>query len=494
MDEPFQPELVTLLAVTVIVYTVAMFALALWAQSKVKNHEDFIVAGRRLPLSLAWMTLLATWFGAGTMLHATDRVRERGVEGAAMDPLGAGLCLLFAGLLIAAPLWRMGLLTLPDFFRRKFGPTAELLASAIMVPSYFGWIAAQFVALAEMLHLFFGIPLEFGIALVALVGTGYTLMGGMWSVTLTDAVQIILVLVGLVVIGVVVLMQLGDGLASAGLDRLFSETPPDRIEVFPTEPLHKFWTWIGLLTVGALGNVPGQDLMQRIFAAKSASVARSACFVAGGVYLLFGLIPVGLGLSAALLIPDVEQAILPALAGQLLNPLVAVIFTLALMSAVLSTIDSAIMAPSSVLAQNIFSRFSRWDALVLNRLAVVLVAAGSLGMAYWGKTAFDLLEDAYTMTLVGLFVPLMLGIYSQPRSPWPCIAAMLTGCGAWLIHLAFEAETFLAFVPGLEDSLLPESLGCTLMAGVVYFLFEPPWRLRRADPHVPLVATHIEKA
>ena len=175
------------LGATVIGYVLVMFAIGWWTRSRVHDHEDFMVAGRRLPLHLAWATIVATWFGAGAMLTATDTVRAQGLVGAALDPIGAGLCLFLAGWLIARPLWEMKLLTLPDFYGRRFGVRTERLSAVLMIPTYFGWIAAQFVALAHLIEILFGLDVVFGIPLVAIVGMIYTLLGGMWSVTLTDA-------------------------------------------------------------------------------------------------------------------------------------------------------------------------------------------------------------------------------------------------------------------------------------------------------------------
>ena len=169
MDLVVAPNLKWLLAGSMIAYVVVMYVIGYFCYRQVNTEEDYVVAGRRLPLSLAWMTLLATWFGAGTLLTAADEVRHEGLRAAALDPFGAGLCLLFAGLFVAAPLWRMSLLTLPEFYRRKYGPGAELTAALIMVPSYFGWIAAQFVALAEVLHLFFDIPVAAGLPIIAII-------------------------------------------------------------------------------------------------------------------------------------------------------------------------------------------------------------------------------------------------------------------------------------------------------------------------------------
>ena len=113
-----------------------------------------------------------------------------------------------------------------DFFRQRFGPRAELLAAVLMIPGYTGWIAAQFVALAGVIQLAFGVPLATGILLVALVGLGYTLIGGMWSVTLTDCVQVVVLLLGLLVLAAAVLSQAGGGSVTAGLARVVQQTPP----------------------------------------------------------------------------------------------------------------------------------------------------------------------------------------------------------------------------------------------------------------------------
>ena len=464
------PSLKWLLAVSLIVYLVVMYVIGFVAQQKVHDAEDFLVAGRSLPLSLAWLTLLATWFGAGTMLTAADEVREGGLERAALDPFGAGACLLIAGLFVAGPMWRMRLLTVPDFFRRKFGPSAELLSSIILVPSYFGWIAAQFTALAEIINLFFDIPVVSGLLLVALVGTGYTMMGGMWSVTLTDAVQMTLVLVGLLVLAAVVFVELGEGSVGAGVSRLTSETDPQMLTVVPTDTAANLIGWIGVFAIGALGNLPGQDLMQRLFAAKSERTAKYACLLAGVMYLVFGMLPLLIALAGNLLFPaDMEAQIVPAMAHAFLHPAVAVVFLIALLSAILSTIDSAILSPASVLAQNVFPRMGWSDTLRSNRVAVLLVAFFSLGLAYSGESAYALLEEAYLLTMVGLFIPLFAGLYSTPRNPQAANAAMLVGTGLWAVHFFLGWEGFLPAVPGFQSWQLPLSIGATVSAAIAYF-------------------------
>jgi SSS family solute:Na+ symporter len=483
LDPAVTSSLQTLLGITIVLYLLAMYAIACFAQRKIHSVEDFVVAGRHLPLSLSWLTILATWFGAGTLLAVADEVRAEGIRAAALDPIGAGSCLIFVGLFLAAPMWRFKLLTVPDFFGRMFGPTAELLSAAILVPSYFGWIAAQFVALAGMLELFFGLDPAVGITAVAVVGTGYTLMGGMWSVTLTDAVQMILVMVGLVLLTCTVVTQLGNGSFLQGWIELQTQTPPEKLTIMPTDSLAAMLGWLGLFITGSLGNVPVQDLMQRVFSAKSDVVAKRACLIAGAAYLSFGALPIVLALSADLLLPQTaDDAIIPTLAHLFLSPAMAVIFVLALLSAILSTIDSAILSPASVLSHNVFSRWSKMEPMKLTRYAVVLVSGLSVLVAYSGENAYTLLEEAYALTLVGLFVPMMFGLYSTPLSPRAAIASMLAGTVSWLTHFLLGWEYFLSAVPAIGVWQVPDALGSLLIALLSYLVAAPIWQIRWQRP------------
>lgn len=467
MDAAISPELVTLLGITMVLYVIAMFAIGAFAGTKVDDAEDFVVAGRRLGLPLATATLLATWFGAGTLMAAADEVRDAGVHAATLDPFGAGICLLLVGVFFARPLWRMKLITLPELFGRRFDSSAEVLSAVLIIPPYLGWIAAQFMALASILDLFFGIPIEVGIALVAFVGTGYTLLGGMWAVTLTDAVQVVLLLVGLVVMSLTVAGVIGDGDALLGLSTLWSETPADRRSLIPGSDLAALTGWFGVLCAGALGNIPSQDVMQRVFSSRSAEVARWACLGAGALYLTFGLIPVGLGLAGAHLFGTEEYGgTIAKLAGVFLHPVMAVVFVLTLLSAVLSTIDSALLAPATILARDLLGRTARTKrgGLRLLRYSVVAIGVVSLGIAYMGENAYGLLESGYELGMVSLIAPLCFAVYSKQGGRTAVLASMLSGTALWFVHMAAGWETFLA----VEVLPVPMGLGCTAVSAVAF--------------------------
>ena len=145
----------TFLALIIVIYCVAILALAAMNRSGELSLDDYLVAGRNMGLGLSTVTLFGTWFGAGTLLAAADEVAKEGLFPIAAEPLGAGLALIFAGIFFARPLWRAQLLTLADFFRLRYGRLVEVMFS-ITVLTYFGWIAAQLVGISGILNVFFG--------------------------------------------------------------------------------------------------------------------------------------------------------------------------------------------------------------------------------------------------------------------------------------------------------------------------------------------------
>lgn len=504
------PGMYYIFAGALAVYVLAMYAIGFAAQRRVKNVEDFVLAGRRLPVSLAAITIIATWFGAESLMTTADEVGNEGLRKAMLDPIGISACLMLAGFFIAGPMWRMKILTVPDFFFRRYGKAAEILSSLIIVPSYFGWVAAQFVALAQLLDVFFGVPREWGIVAVATIGTGYTLLGGMWTITWTDAVQMTFILLGLLLLGHAVLVELGDGTMASGVARMQRDIPAERWRIAdpPT-----FWrdtlTALSALAIGALGNLPMQDLMQRIFSAKSDRVAKHACLIASVGYLLMGVLPVGAGMAAHLLLPNHRgemDGVVMLVASQLLNPVFLLIFFLAIVSAVLSTIVSAVMAPAAVMAHNLAEpiwRRSRVGAptqkglLILQRGAIVAVTAASAWLAYSGEGAYELVQGSYSMALVSLFVPFLVGIHFRGIPPLAAILAMVAGISVWTVHMIVGWEMFLE--PWLDPLgwPIPHELVGTLFSAAGFAIgwlaggaadHDPNWHVVHDEPELPTTA------
>lgn len=430
------------------IYLVILTILSIIAKKKVNTEEDYLVAGRRLPLFLCWGTLIATWFGAAAMTATSEAARDGGLLAVILDPFACAATLVYAGLVFAGPMWRMKLLTTSDFFRRTYGGTAEFIGACIQVPAYFGWIALQYKALGGMQAVYFGIPYHIGVLIACGVTLSYTMIGGMWSVTLTDTLQICLAFLGLLILGYTTFAEFGGGSMFAGVDRMFTETDPELLALLPPLAAAAMLVYVGDWATGLFGNIPGQDLQQRIFSARNSKTASRACILAGILYLAFGMIPVGLGLVSRLVAAEADGDILQILAGKFLSPAMAVIFVLSFTSVVVSTSTSAVLAPATILSHNILGRFPifRGKGLWLDRLCVFLISMGGLTLAFSSKSKMELLDLALSLQLVALYVPLHLGLYGRPRSKYCASATMLVGIGMFLIR--WLPENLLLTAPG----------------------------------------------
>lgn len=469
-------------------YALLLLLISYASQKKINKVEDYVLAGRQLGTGLATITMIATWFGAESLMTTADEVAQDGVRKAMLDPIGISFCLLIAGLFVAGPLWRMGLMTTSDFFRARYGRLAEALSACILVPSYFGWIAAQYLALGTLLEQFFGVPVWAGVICVALLATSYSLMGGMWSVAWTDAVQMCLIVFGLAVLGFEILQHLGDGNVLMGLKKLRSNSDPSMWVIGNGPDANaKVMAAVAALAIGSLGNLPVQDLMQRICSTISDRVARRACLLAAGGYLCMGILPILAGLASSQLLETVPTyGVLTALAQRLLSPAMLLVFVLVVVSTVLSTVVSAVLAPASVLSQNLVQPLAQRFNLLLTdrsrlrsqRICVVVIVLASVTLALSGSDAYSLVESSYSLSLVGTFACFVFG-FCEPIAPRiAAITSMVVGVGLWLLHVSLGWEYFLE--PLADNSIFaefgqilavfPHELGDTLFSIVAFLI------------------------
>src|SRR5258705_11668498 len=166
-----------MLIASVILYFIVTIAIGLWAAQRVHNSKDFLIAGRSLPLYMSAATVFATWFGAETVLSVSATFAKDGLGGIIADPFGSSFCLLFVALFFARAFYRMDLLTIGDFYRKRFGKTVEIVTSLAITTSYLGWTAAQITALGLTFSVLSGgtMSLETGIWVGAAFVLAYTI-------------------------------------------------------------------------------------------------------------------------------------------------------------------------------------------------------------------------------------------------------------------------------------------------------------------------------
>lgn len=413
-------------------YVSLLMLVGYYASRNVRDGVDFVVAGRRLPLWLCTFTLFATWFGSGTLIGAAGAAFTAGIPGVLSNPIGSAICLLLAGVFYVRILRRMRLLTLPDLFRQRFGTAAEILCAACIIPAYVGWVASIFVAFGFVLQTVAGIDTTTAIVISAFVTLVYTFAGGMWAVTLTDFVQAIIIIVGLIVLYPLVIGDVG------GLGALVARAP-ERHFAFLPESTVKDWLWFtqALLVIG-LGNIASQDLMQRAFSARDERVAQWSMYLATILYVTVAMIPVLLGIAGRVLVPEIgePELILPTLGMRYLPPAAMAVFVGALFAALMSSADGGVLAPASIFGQNIVKVFkpemSERELLRTIRHAILGAGAFALVTALYFQNVYVLMVKSFSILFVGLIAPMTAALYWPKANNPGAVASIVVGVCSWL--------------------------------------------------------------
>ena len=352
---------------SVVLYLALTIAIGLWAAKRVHNSKDYVVAGRSLPLYMSAATVFATWFGAETVLSVSATFTKDGLGGIVADPFGASFCLLFVALFFARAFYRMDLLTIGDFYRKRYGKTVEVITSVAITASYLGWTSAQLTALGLVFSVLSGgaISLSTGILIGAGIVVFYTIFGGMWSVALTDLFQSVVILVGLTAVAWLV----GDMAGGAG-KVIAAASEAGKFEFWPKGGT-KEWLWfLAAWMTLAIGSIPQQDVFQRVTSAKDEKTAVRGTLIGGFVYFCFAFVPIFIAYSALVIDPGYEklfaaedgreiQRILPDLILNRTPIWAQVLFFGALLSAILSTASGALIAPTSLFTENVIRPFFR---------------------------------------------------------------------------------------------------------------------------------------
>ena len=430
----------------VVAYLLVTIAIGLMAARRVHGAKDFLVAGRSLPLYMNVATVFATWFGAETVLSVSATFAKDGLNGIPGDPFGASVCLVIAALLFARLFYRMNLLTIGDFYKQRYGKGVEVLTSVAIVLSYLGWTSAQMTALGLVIATLSGGALDLNTAIMigAVVVLVYTIFGGMWSVAFTDLFQTVVILIGLTLVALLV----GDMAGGAG--KVIAQAAADgKLVMFPADmDAAAWWALAGAFFAFAFGSVPQQDVFQRMTSAKDEKTAVRGTVIGALIYFCFAFVPIYIAYAALVGDPSIKalfdaedardiQRILPDLVLGKMPLWAQIMFFGALLSAILSTASGALLAPAALFSENVLRPFvphmSDRQLLLNTRIILVTFTAGALLFALNSKsTMYEMVQNAYNVTLAGAFIPLVAGAYWKKATTQGALLSIVMGIGTWL--------------------------------------------------------------
>lgn len=473
-----------MLVTFIIAYLVVSMLIGLYAARRVHNTADYAIAGRHLPMTMIITTTFATWFGSEIVLGVPAQFIEGGLNAVVEDPFGAGMCLVLVGMFFAGKLYRMSLLTISDYYRKRYGRVIEVLCSLIIMLSYLGWVSAQVTALGLVFNLLSGgsISLVIGMCIGVVSILIYTMIGGMWSVAVTDFVQMIVLVVGLLVLA----FYAGDMAGGAGRVIEFASSR-DLFNFWPEPTLHDAIFFFAAAITMMLGSIPQQDVFQRVMSANTEKAATRGTIIGGSLYIMFAFVPMFLVASALIIMPettaqllaDDPQKVLPALVMEKMPFAMQVLFFGALLSAIKSCASATLLAPSVTFTENIWRQF-RPDAtdrhtLLTMRISLLVFAMTVLTYSVMmeGTSIYELVSSAYQVPLVGAFVPLVFGLYWKRATTQGALCAVVLGIGVWLLFMV---------VPGWAD-VFPQQLAGLMGAitGMIGGSLAPQWVAERHD-------------
>lgn len=481
----------------ILLFLVGIITVGKIASRRVENSDDYIVAGRSAPLLLIVGTLFATFWGGGTIIGATGAAYNEGIFGVVEDPFAAGLALILLGIFFVGILRKLKIKSIGELYNFRFGKTTGYFASALMIPTYLIWTAVQLLAIGKILNVLFGINFLVGYLIATGVVISFTFMGGLIAVVWTDAIQMIIIFVGLISILVVGFN------AADGVENVFKNAPEHFWNILPRNNDMTSWiSYIAMWAGMALGNLPSPDIAQRAFMAKDAKTARKGMIIAGGLYWTIGFIPIIIaligitlvnnGVIDATLLAEDSELLVTVLAKELLGPVGLGVFVASLVAAILSSASTSLFATAVLFSNDICKPLMKsadndpdFDKkmLITTKLFVILVGAGSAIIGLLSSNIYDLTIFAFTLQFGVLFFPFIFALKSKKVNTYGVIAGMIGGLGVNLFGVISQGSVIPE--PWEFYTLVPAFVNLGLIVIVSYCT-------RNINKAVPLEELYIE--
>ncbi len=481
--------------VTIIVFYAGFFLVGAFAgrhYAGERTTNDLLLAGKRLPLWLGVFTLIATWVGGGYINGTAEAVYDpqAGLIWT-QAPWCFALSLMLGGLIFARPMRRYGFTTMLDLFERRYGPR---VAGVLYIPALLGevfWTAAILAALGGAFGTILGLETTSAILISAAVAVVYTVIGGLWSVALTDGLQLVCIAVGL---GVALPFAVQQGGGWGSVWQSYQIAHPDSARLLPTlemlrQPSGCRWIDTALLLI--LGGIPWQVYFQRVLACRDDRTAVGLSLLAGVGCLVLALPSVVIGMVGStvdwtpFLGETPEPAmILPYVLRYLTPPLIGTLGLCAIAAAVMSSVDSSILSASSMFAWNIFRPLRResTDSQIRRVMQGAIVAIGLCGavLAISVGSVYTLWYLSADLVYVILFPQLVVGLFDRRANAW----GALCGAAVGTLMRAWEGQGSLVNPAALTDSvLLPPRTAAMLVSLctiVIVSRLTAPWNPPRA--------------
>ena len=441
-------------AVLLALYSAALIVLGLWLGRRVRTSADFFVANRHLGPVLLGSTMLAANIGAGSTVGAAGLAYRVGVSAwwwVGSAGIGSLVLALWVGPRMRREAARLGLSTVGDYLEYRYGREVRGIVAVLLWVATLTILAGQLIAVALILHQVAGVPHAMGAILGGLVMTTYFTAGGLLASAWVNAVQLVVLLAGFIVV-IPVAIRVGGGWG----------------QVAAALPGGNFWNiWqgdgSGVMLLAMLGPsfIISPGLLQKVYGARDDRAVRWGVGANAVGLLLFACLPTLLGMVARARFPNLPdpQLALPMMLTRELPAVIGSLGLAAVLSAEISTCDAILFMLATSLSQDLYRRFVNpvaSDRAVLNVARGAAIVGGVLGIAIAiaNPSIIGTLTIFYTLLTVILFVPVIAGLYSRRVGTPEALSSIGAGLATVLaIQLSSDGRGFGLLTPAVAGLL-----------------------------------------
>lgn len=440
-------------------YLVAIFGIGIYCNKFNNNIDDYLLAGRRLGVGLTTFTLVATYFGGGYVIGVGGEAFNNGLS-AYWSPI-AGAVGILAVCLILKRMEGMKVCTVTEIMENRYNsPMLRLLTTILSLLALVGILAGQVTSAGSVLaSLGVGSTTTCAI-IVAVFFIGFTAFGGLWAVTVTDFIQIIIAGVGLIAATIFVVVK-GGGWDIISTQIQATNVPDNYFSLLQgTEPSYVLWLILPMFIYTLIG----QDVYQRLFAAKDTKTAYKSAILAFIILLVICFFPVILGMAGRALFPELEVSslVVPTVIRAMLPPVFSGFTLAAIIAAVVSTADSILTAATSHVVNDLYVRYFCKDdtedpavqkkLLNISRLMTLVIGVISVVVALAIPSVLMVLNSSYTLFTAGVFSPVVAGLLWKKATKIGAFAGLFSGLA--FVALGWSGFSFFGIPSDIASSLL----------------------------------------
>ncbi|HBZ08392.1 MAG TPA: sodium:solute symporter [Bacillus bacterium] len=449
-----------------IFYLLLLVTIGVISIRRIKSQKEFLIAGSRLGYGLYVPAMAAVVLGGASTLGGSSLGYLYGISGMWLVVM-IGLGILGMGVLFSKKLSAANVYSVSELLGKRFGKESRSLSAVVMAVYDLMVAVTGIIAIGVVLSTLFGWSTTFAMVAGGVIVLLYTILGGMWAVTLTDVIQFWIMTVGLIFILLPTsIVEIG------GVNSLIDKVDPSFLSLSNIGGSQIFSYFL----LYFFGMMIGQDIWQRAFTAKSEKILKRGTILAGLYCIIYAIAGAIIGMAASVLLPnlnDPQQAI-PELAVHFLPIGLVGLVIAAILSAVMSTASGTIMASATILVNDLILPYSRKELsdkskLKLTRVVLLIVGILAILISVWLKNIVVALDVAYALLSGSIFLPVLAAFFWKRVTSKIVLFSMAISSFVVLLDLIIEGLSSLnAILFGIIAS------GISMLIGVIFFSSNPP--------------------